>query len=93
VTTNTQGEAETPGEGDSAGDSAGEEAGVSYRIQYQTIPHLAPNDSTWAWTVSDGTFIVGRFNSREYAEVFRYALAGGNQGAQEHAKATSASEA
>jgi hypothetical protein len=46
------------------------------RIQYQPIPHLAPNDSAWAWTVSDGTFIVGRFNSREYAEAFKATLVG-----------------
>lgn len=49
---------------------------MSVRVSYQPIPHLLPSDSAWAWTVSDGTFIVGRFNSREYAESFRATLVG-----------------
>lgn len=47
---------------------------MSKRVSYQPIPKLAASDSAWAWTVSDGTFIIGRFNSKEYADLFSDAL-------------------
>jgi hypothetical protein len=38
-------------------------------VKHQVIPALSP-DRSWAWTVSDGQFIIARFNAKTYAHRF-----------------------